>query len=100
MEILTLLLSAGGAAFLVAVFNGIKSLRSTKSESEAALLSRINEDAEQAHEDADAQRARAIEAEQMSNTLRRQRDEALEKIAMLRRFIIANNLEVPPDLND
>lgn len=100
MEILTLLLSAGGAAFLVAVFNGIKSLRSTKSESEAALLSRINEDAEQAHEDADAQRARAIEAEQMSNTLRRQRDEALEKIAMLRRFIIANNLEVPPELND
>lgn len=100
MEILTLLLSAGGAAFLVAVFNGIKSLRSTKSESEAALLSRINEDAEQAHEDADAQRARAIEAEQMSNTLRRQRDEALEKIAKLRRFIIANNLEVPPELND
>lgn len=100
MEILTLLLSAGGAAFLVAVFNGIKSLRSTKSESEAALLSRINEDAEQAHEDADAQRARAIEAEQMSNTLRRQRDEALEKIAMFRRFIIANNLEVPPELDD
>ena len=95
MELLTLLLSAGGAAFLVAVFNGIKALRSTKNESEEALLSRLHIDAEQAHQDADAQRDRAINAEQQADTLRQQRDEALDQVAKLKRILIEHQIEIP-----
>lgn len=98
MELFTLLLSAGGAAFLVAVFNGVKSLRSSKGESEEALFSRLNEDAEQAHQDADTQRERAINAEQQSDTLRNQRDEALDTVAKLRRLLIEHNIEIPKEL--
>lgn len=95
MELLTLILSAGGTAFLVAVFNGIKALRSTKNESEEALLSRLHTDAEQAHQDADLQRTRAINAEQQADTLRKQRNEALEQVAKLKRALIEHQIEIP-----
>lgn len=95
MELLTLILSAGGTAFLVAVFNGVKALRSSKSESEEALLTRLHIDAEQAHQDADLQRDRAINAEQQADTLRKQRNEALEQVAKLKRALIENQIEIP-----
>lgn len=95
MELLTLILSAGGTAFLVAVFNGVKALRSSKSESEEALLTRLHTDAEQAHQDADLQRDRAINAEQQADTLRKQRNEALEQVAKLKRALIENQIEIP-----
>lgn len=95
-EILPLLLSAGGAAFITAVFVGIKTIREGKSASEESVIKRLNDDAMQAHSDADVQRDRAIRSDQEREAMRLQRDAALDQVALYRRELIRNGLD--PDV--
>jgi len=90
---LGLLLSAGGATFLTAIIIGLRNLSSTKLASEAALLQRLNEDAENAREDADNQRARAEKAERYNEVIRKERDAALDIAAKYRRILISQGVQ-------
>lgn len=92
-DVLILLFSAGGAAFLAAVVAGIKSLRTSRIESEEALIKRLNEAANQAQRDADQQRRRAERAERYADELRKERDAALNLAARRYRAIIQAGLE-------
>lgn len=92
-----LLLSAGGAAFISALFIGIKSLRDGRMASEESVIKRINQDARQAHEDADIQRERALRAEREREDMRQERDIAREEVARLRQAMIATGVD--PDVS-
>jgi len=91
---LTILLSAGGAAFLTAVIAGLRNLSTTRLESEAALIQRLNDDAEKSRSEADKQRARAERAERYNETLREDKEDALDKAARYRRLLIENGIKV------
>lgn len=93
-QLIIALLSTGGAAFITAVFLGIKSLREGRLQNEESLIKRINDDARQAHEDAEFQRMRAIRAEAEREEMRRQRDAASESSAKYRRQLIENGITV------
>lgn len=95
---LTIVLSAGGAAFLTAVIAGVKNLSTTRLESEAALIQRLNDDAEKARSEADQQRARAERAEKYNETLRNAKEEALDTAARYRRLLIEHGISI--DDND
>lgn len=92
-DLLPLLLSAGGAAFLSAVILGIKSIREGKTASEESIIKRLNDDAKQAHSDADIQRDRAIRAENEREEMRIQRDQANEVVARMRQRMIRQGLD-------
>ena len=96
-EILLALLSTGGAAFLTALIMGVKSLREGKIAGEDSLIKRLNEDAKQAHDDAEIQRMRAIRAESEREEMRRQRDVANERVAMYRMILIRHNIPIPAE---
>lgn len=91
---LTILLSAGGAAFLTAVIAGLRNLSTTRLESEAALIQRLNEDAENSRVESDKQRARAERAEKYVDTLRQEKEAALDKAAQYRRLLIENGIRL------
>lgn len=95
-EIFPLLLSAGGAAFITATVLGIKTLREGKVAGEESVITRLNNDAKQAHTDADLQRSRAGDAEQRAEAYRVERDAARDTSACLRRELIKNGLD--PDV--
>lgn len=99
-QILLALLSTGGAAFLTALIMGIKSLREGRIAGEESLIKRLNEDAKQAHDDAEIQRMRAIRAESEREDMRRQRDEANEKVAKYRTVLILHNIPFPGEKTD
>jgi hypothetical protein len=99
-DVLVLLFSAGSAAFLTALVAGIRSLRSQRAESEDAIIKRLNESASSAHRDAEIQRRRAIKAEAARDTVRAQRDSALEEVSRLYRIIIAAGLPDPRKNSD
>lgn len=92
-DVLILLFSAGGAAFLAAVVAGIRSLRSSRIETEEALIKRLNDAANQAQKDADQQRRRAERAERYADDLRRERDQALDLAARRFRAMIEAGLD-------
>lgn len=92
-DLLPLLLTGGGAAFVTAIFLGIKSLREGRTASEESVIKRLNDDAKQAHSDADIQRERAIRAENEREEMRVQRDKANEEVARLRRGMIRSGLD-------
>lgn len=94
-DVLVFLFSAGGAAFLAAVVAGIRSLRTSRIESEEALIKRLNDAANQATRDADAQRRRAEKAESVADTLRAERDRALDVAARRRRALIEAGIPDP-----
>lgn len=96
-QILVALLSTGGAAFLTALIMGVKSLRDGKIAGEESIIKRLNEDAKQAHDDAEIQRMRAIRAESEREDMRRQRDLANEEVARMRMRLIKQNVELPED---
>ena len=96
-EILVTLLSTGGAAFLTALVMGIRSLREGKIASEESIIKRLNDDAKQAHDDAEVQRMRAIRAEAEREEMRQQRDRANEAVARYRMILIEHNIEIPED---
>lgn len=96
-QVLVALLSTGGAAFLTALIMGIKSLRDGKIAGEESIIKRLNEDAKQAHDDAEIQRMRAIRAESEREDMRRQRDLANEEVARMRMRLIQQDVELPKD---
>lgn len=98
-EVLVALLSTGGAAFLTALVMGVKSLREGKISNEESVIKRLNDDAKQAHEDADFQRMRAIRAEAEREDMRRQRDASNEDVARYRRLLIENHIPFPEDMS-
>jgi len=91
-EVLVLLFSAGAAAFLTALVQGIRSLRSQRAESEEAIIRRLNESATSAHREAMIQRRRAERAEATIDKLRRERDDALERAARFYRKLVEAGL--------
>lgn len=92
-NLLVILLSAGGAAFLTAVVAGLRSLSTTRLENEAALIKRLSDSAISATKEAEAQRTRAIKQEQYSEITRQQRDDALDTAALYRRYLIQNGID-------
>lgn len=99
-EVLVLLFSAGAAAFLTALVQGIRSLRSQRAESEEAIIRRLNESATSAHREAMIQRRRAERAETARDQLRQERDNALERAAGLYRMLLEAGLIVKPIEHD
>lgn len=97
-QVLLALLSTGGAAFLTALIMGVKTLREGRIAGEESIIKRLNEDARQAHEDADIQRMRAVRAEAEREDMRRQRDSCSERAARYRLLLIANGIAIPPEL--
>jgi len=93
-DVLVLLFSAGGAAFLAAVVAGIKSLRSSRIESEEALINRLNNALKQSEQDVGTQRRRAERSEHYADSLRKERDEALNLAATYRRKLIQAGIDV------
>lgn len=94
-NLIALILSAGGAAFLTALVTGLRSISTTRMESEEALIKRLSSDAESAREDATRQRTRAETAEEAAAVARSERDRALDERAKYRRKLI--DLGVNPD---
>lgn len=91
---LIIVLSTGGAAVLTAVFAGIRSMTSSRQESETNLFQRLNDSAEQARKEADDQRARAERAERYNDTLREEKAEAQDYAARYRRLLIENGITI------
>lgn len=91
---LGLLLSAGGASFLTAIILGLKNVSSIKLESESALIQRLNEDAENAREESDKQRARAERAERFAELKRQELEKALDTAAEYRRMLISQGVSL------
>lgn len=87
-----ILLSAGGAAFLTAIITGLKSLSSSKLESEAALMKRLNDAIRDGSEREDALEIAKKKEEDRAEIFRLERDEALEKAARYRRRLIDNGI--------
>lgn len=96
-QVLVALLSTGGAAFITALVMGIKSLREGKIANEESIIKRLNDDAKQAHDDADFQRVRAIRAESEREEMRQQRDIANENVSRYRRVLIENHIAIPAE---
>lgn len=91
---LTLLLSSGGVAFLIATFNGIKSLSVSRLESEAALIQRLNDDTERARTEESRQRARAERAERYAELLSIDKNNARDLAAKYRRILIEHGISL------
>ena len=94
-NLIALILSAGGAAFLTALVTGLRSISTTRMESEEALIKRLSSDAESARDDATRQRTRAETAEEAAAVARSERDKALEYLTKYRRKLI--EMGVDPD---
>lgn len=92
-NILVLLFSAGGAAFLTALIAGIRNLRTTRLNTEEALITRLNNALKQSERDADVQRRRAERAERYADQLRGERDSALNQVASLQRRLISAGID-------
>lgn len=90
-----ILLSAGGAAFLTALITGLRSLSSSKLESEAALMKRLNDAIRDGSEREDALEIAKKKEEDRAEMFRLERDDALERAAKYRRKLIDSGL--PPD---
>lgn len=103
-EVLVLLFSAGAAAFLTALVQGIRSLRSQRAESEEAIIRRLNESATSAHREAMIQRRRADRAEVARDVARQERDTAREERARMYLILLeaglAHKLPTPEDDDD
>lgn len=87
-----LLLSAGGAAFLTALITGIKNLNTSRMESEAALMQRLNDaikDGTSREHDLQLQKQKE---ELRAESFRIERDEALDLAAKYRRKLINNGI--------
>lgn len=87
-----LLLSAGGAAFLTALITGIRNLSSSKMESEAALMKRLNDaikDGTSREHDLQVQKNKE---EERADLYRRERDMALDLAARYRRILINHGI--------
>lgn len=89
---LPIILSAGGTAFLGAIFKGLQNLNSQKMESESAMIQRLNDAiaAGANHED-ELQRSLS-DCEQRSALMRLERDSALDELARARRRLIEAGL--------
>lgn len=85
--LLGLLFTAGGAAFLTAIVAGIRSLRTSRVESEEALIKRLNDDAVNARKEAESQRRRAERAERQLDKMRDERD-AAEELSARRHYAL------------
>ena len=94
-DVLVLLFTAGGAAFLTALVSGLRALRSQRAESEEAIIKRLNDSANTATRDADNQRSLREKAEAARDLAREQRDRAQEEVSRLRRIIISAGLPDP-----
>lgn len=92
-NVLVLLFSAGGAAFLTALIAGIKNLRTSRIDSEEVLITRLNNALTQSERAEDAQRRRAERAEKYADELRIEKDRALDRAATLKRRLIEAGIE-------
>lgn len=92
-NVLVLLLSAGGAAFLTAIIAGLRSLSTSRLESEAALIKRLSDSAKTSEESANTERERRERAERYAETLRKERDNALDNAARYRRALIQAGID-------
>lgn len=94
-DVLVLLFTAGAAAFLTALVAAIKSLKSTKVESEEAMIRRLNESAVNSHREAMLQRRRADREEKKNDELREENDRLQEISARRYRIILEAGLQDP-----
>lgn len=76
---------------------GVRSLREGKIAGEESIIKRLNEDAKQAHDDAEIQRMRAIRAESEREEMRKQRDKSNEDLARLRMALIEHHVPIPKE---
>lgn len=97
---LVILLSTGGAAVLAALFTGIRSLSSSREESEANLFQRLNDDADNARKEAKDQRTRAERAENYNDTLREEKAKEQDLAAKYRRMLIDHGITVEEPHNE
>lgn len=97
--LVTFLLGAGGTGALAGIINVVKTIRGGKIENEENLIKRLDTDNRKQQELREAAEERAEEAEKEAEEYRKKRNEALERTARLRLFIINNNLE-PPTFGD
>lgn len=97
---ITLLLSSGGVAFLIATFNGIKSLSVSRLESEAALIQRLNDDTERARAEESRQRARAERAERYAELLSIDKNNARDLAATYRRMLIEHGVSLDDHMEE
>lgn len=81
-------------AFLIAIFNGIKSLSVSRLESEAALIQRLNDDTERARAEETRQRARAERAERYAEILSADKNASRDLAAKYRRMLIEHGVSV------
>lgn len=93
---IAILLSAGGAAFLAALINGLKNLANSKLESEAALMKRLNDAIRDGSEREDALEIAKKKEEERSEMFRLERDDALERSARYRRKLLDSGID--PDV--
>ena len=94
-DVLVLLFSAGAAAFLSALVAGVKSLKSTKNQSDEAIIRRLNESAANSYKEARLQRRRADRAEAKIEKLRTDLEAEQALSARRYRVIIEAGLEDP-----
>lgn len=89
---IAILLSAGGATFLTAIIAGLKSLSSSKMESEAALMKRLNDAIRDGSAREDNLELDKRREEERAEMFRLERDDALEKAAYYRRRLIDHGI--------
>lgn len=87
-NIVALILSAGSAAFLTAVVTGLRSISTTRLESEEAFIKRLTADSESARLEAKTQRERAEAAEEDAALSRVKLNKALEDSTRYRILLI------------
>jgi hypothetical protein len=97
-------LGAGGTGFIAAVWNVFDQRRKGKLATEETLIARLNGDSKQQGERADrAEKALSDAKSQFdadSGNLRRQRDLARDRAAMLRTMLISSGARDVPTLDD
>ena len=89
---LPLILSAGGTAFLGAIFKGLQNLNSQKMESESAMIQRLNDAITAGANHEEELQKSLYDCEQRAALLRLERDSALDELARARRKLIEAGL--------
>jgi len=99
--VITLLFGAGAGGAVSGFITLIKTWRQGRTDNEETLINRLDKDNKRQNELREAAEGKVERAELIAQEYRRQRDEARDDVARLRRILIINNPElIPEDLKN
>lgn len=94
--LVTLIFGAGAGGVVAGVINVVKTLRSGKIENEETLIRRLDIDNKKQQQRAEDAEAHADQAVKEAEEYRKQRNDALEELSLLRFYVMETYGDQPP----